>query len=428
MEGLKSEIIKRDGCRLTLNIEIPPGRVAEEIESSYSKLKNRVNLRGFRRGKVPIDIIRQRFEGEAKGDALERVIQDALSFAFKEKEIIPISPATIKDLKGKPELKESISVIAEVEVTPEIRIGKYKKLKLIREIKAINEVDVQKSLDMLRERNAELLPIDKEISEDKDYVIIDYSGFEEGNKKEVIKGQNQLFAAGEEEYLGGFCKHLVGLRKNEESEFNVEFPNNYFEKALAGKKIDFRVTLRGIKNKVLPELDDNFAKNLGEESFESMKNKIRLSLEAQEKRRSEEKLRSDLIDKLIEISSLELPPSFVERQLEFLLENHRNTYKKEKGELKQTEREELAKRYRPIAEKQVKAMLILNKIAEDEKIDVKKEEIKLEKEKTIQRSPERRKELERYFEQHSDEIQYRLKEGKIFDFLFKNAKIKSSYK
>lgn len=428
MEGFKAEIIKKEGCRLTLNIEIPPGRVAEEIESSYNKLKNKVNLRGFRRGKVPIDIIRQRFEEEAKGDAVERVIQDALSFAFREKEITPISPATIRDFKGKPELKEPISVTAEVEIAPEIKIGKYNKLKLIRETKTINEIDVQKSLDMLREKNAELLPIDREISEEKDHVIIDYNGFEEGNEKEVIKGRNQLFAAGEEDYLGGFCKHLVGLKKNEESEFNVEFPKDYFEKELTGKKINFKVTVRGIKNKVLPELDDNFAKNLGEESFESLKNKIRLSLEAQEKRRSEEKLRSDLIEKLIEISSLELPPSLVERQLEYLLESHRNTYKKQKGELEQTEKEGLIKKYRPVAEKQVKVMLILNKIAEDEKIDIKKEEIESEKEKAIQRSPERRKELERYFDQHLDEIQYRLKEGKIFDFLFKNAKIKSRYR
>ncbi len=427
MEGLKSEIIKKDGCRLTLNIEIPPGRVAEEIESSYNKLKNKVNLRGFRRGRVPIDIIKQRFEGEAKGDALERVIKDALSFALREKEIVPISPATIKDFKGKPELKEPISVTAEVEITPEIKIGKYNKLKLVREIKAISEIDVQKSLDMLRERNAELLPIDKEISEEKDYVIIDYNGFEDENKKEVIKGRNQLFAAGEEEYLGGFCKHLVGLKKNEESEFNVEFPDKYFEKELAGKKINFKVTLRGIKNKILPELDDNFAKNLGEESFESMKNKIKLSLEAQEKRRSEEKLRSDLIEKLIEISSIELPPSFVERQLEYLLESHINANRK-KGNLEQTERDELARKYRPVAEKQVKAMLILNKIAQDEKIDVKKEEIELEKEKAIQGSPERRKEVERYFDKNLDEIQYKIKEGKIFDFLFKNAKIKTSYR
>jgi len=427
MENLKVEMFKKSECELDFKIEIPPTEVEREIESTYDKIQKEAVVRGFRKGKAPSSVLRERFKSRCHEDVLESLVPGALSQVLKERQIDPIAPASISDLKFDFDNRGPISFQASIEVMPHFEPRNYKKIKISREIKIVGDSEVEESLKELQKRNAYLAVSGDSAVDSKSYVVIDYQGFDSDSGKPLIglRGENQLIGIENPVFLREFSEGLIGMRRNEEKNLEVNFPDSYFNKKLAGRKATFRVKVKEIKKMCLPEIDDAFAQGLGAKSLKELKDKLRENLIKLEEYRAKESVKEQIIDKLIENNQVAVPNSLVEKQLDYLVSKMKSYFQSRGITSKDigADEEVLRKKYRNLAEKQVRSALIFTRIAEKENIRVESSEIEKEIEETIKSTKEKEEEVKKYLYENIDQIASEMRENKIFDFLIKNAKI-----
>jgi len=259
----------------------------------------------------------------------------------------------------------------------------------------------------------------------KSYVVIDYQGFGNGKPLNGLRGENQLISIENPIFLREFSEGLIGMERGGEKNVEVNFPDNYFNKKLAGHKVLFKVKVKEIKKMQLPEIDDAFAQGLGAKSLRELKEKLRENLIRLEEHKTREAMREQIIDRLIENNPVVVPNSLVEKQLDYLISKMK-TYLQSRGLASKdigADEEVLRKKYRNLAEKQVRSTLIFARIAEKENIQVDSKEIEKEIEETIKSTKEKEEEIKRYFYENIDQITSRMRENKVFDFLTENAKI-----
>jgi trigger factor len=425
MENLKVEMFKKSECELVFKIEIPQAEVEQKIESTYNRIQNEASIPGFRRGKAPSPLLKERFRSRCQEAVLESLVPDALSQVAKEKGIDPVAPAKISELKFDFDKRGPISFEATVEVIPHFEPRDYKKLRIKREIKVVGDSEVEERLKELQRRNAQLVVSGDSVVDRKSYVVIDYQGFDNGNPLNGLAGENQLISIESPIFLREFSEGLIGMRRNEEKNLEVNFPDNYFNKKLAARKALFKVRVKEIKEMRLPEIDDAFAQGLGAKSLSELKEKLRENSIKLEEYKAREAMKEEIIDRLIESNPVAVPNSLVEKQLNYLM-SKMNDYLQNRGLTSEdigADDEVLRKKYRSVAEKQVRSALIFARIAEKENIQVDSSEIEKEIEETIKSTKQKEEEVKRYFYENMDQIASRMRENKVFDFLIENAKI-----
>jgi len=416
---------KKSECEFVFKIEIPQAEVEKEIELTYNKIQKDAVLPGFRRGKVPPTFLREKFKSRCQEAVLESLIPGALSQVVKEKGIDPIAPAEISELKFDFDNKSPISFQAAVEVMPRFEPRDYKKLKIKREIKVMGDSEIEESLKELQKRNGQLVVSSNNVVDRKSYVVIDYQGFGNGKPLNGLRGENQLISIENPIFLKEFSEGLTGMEKGEEKNIEVNFPDNYFNKNLAGKKILFKAKVKETKEMRLPEIDDAFAQGLGVKSLQELKEKLRENLIKREEYKGEEAMREQIVDRLIEKNPVAVPNTLVEKQLDYLMSKMK-AYLESRGLASEdigADEEVLRKKYRDLAEKQVRSALIFSRIAEKENIRVDSREIDKEIEETVKSTKEKEEEIKKYFYENIEQITGRMRENKVFDFLIKNAKI-----
>ncbi|MBA7510312.1 Trigger factor [subsurface metagenome] len=425
IENLKVEISKKSECELVFKIEIPQVEIEKEIELTYNEIQKEAVIPGFRRGKAPPAFLREKFKSRCQETVLESLVPDALSQVVKEKGIDPIAPAEISDLKFDFAKREPISFQATVEVIPRFEPRNYKKLKIKKEIKVTGDYEIGESLKELQKRNAQLVVSGDNVVDRKSYVVIDYQGFGNGKPLNGLRGENQLISIESPIFLREFSEGLIGMERGGEKNVEVNFPDNYFNKKLAGHKVLFKVKVKEIKKMQLPEIDDAFAQGLGAKSLRELKEKLRENLIKLEEHKTTEAMREQIIDRLIENNPVVVPNSLIEKQLDYLILKMK-TYLQSRGLASKdigADEEVLRKKYRNLAEKQVRSTLIFARIAEKENIQVDSKEIEKEIEETIKSTKEKEEEIKRYFYENIDQITSKMRENKVFDFLIENAKI-----
>jgi len=425
MENLKVEMSKKSECELAFKIEIPQAEVEKEMELTYNKIQKETVIPGFRRGKAPPTFLREKFKSRCQETVLESLVPDALSQVVKEKGIDPIAPAEISDLKFDFDKREPISFQATVEVMPRFEPRDYKKMRIKREIKVVGDSEVGESLKELQKRNGQLVVSGDNVVDRKSYVVIDYQGFGNGKPLNGLRGENQLISIENPIFLREFSEGLMGMERGEEKNLEVNFPDNYFNKKLARRKVLFKTKVKEIKKIRLPEIDDTFAQGLGAKSLKELKEKLRENLIKLEEDKTREAMREQIIDRLIENNPVAVPNSLVEKQLDYLISKMK-AYLQSRGLASEdigADEEVLRKKYRNLAEKQVRSALIFARIAEKENIRVDSKEIEKEIEETIKSTKEKEEEIKRYFYENVDQITSRMRENKVFDFLIENAKI-----
>jgi len=425
MENLKVEMFKKGECELVFKIEIPQAEVEREIELTYSRIQNEACIPGFRKGKAPSPLLKERFKSRCQEAVLESLVPGALSQVAKEKGIDPVAPAKISGLKFDFDKRGPISFEAMFEVMPHFEPRDYKKMRIKREIKVVGDSEVEERLKELQRRNAQLVVSGDSVVDRKSYVVIDYQGFDNGNPLNGLAGENQLISIESPIFLQEFSEGLIGMRRNEEKNLEVNFPDNYFNKKLAGRKALFKVKIKEIKQMRLPEIDDAFAQGLGAKSLSELREKLRENSIKLEEYKAREAMKEEIIDRLIESNPVAVPNSLVEKQLDYLM-SKMNDYLHSRGLTSQdigADDEVLRKKYRSVAEKQVRSALIFARIAEKENIQVDSSEIEKEIEETIKLTKQKEEEVKKYFYENMDQITSRIRENKVFDFLIENAKI-----
>jgi trigger factor len=360
-----------------VTFEIPQEKVLEMMDAEYRDLKKNVQIKGFRKGKVPLDIVRGYFKTKVEADIARKIIEETFQPGLDEKKIVPVSV-----IKIDPEVVETgkpFKYTAEIEVPPPIEVKDYKGLELKKYIREVNEEEVEKRIQNLRERNATLTPIpDSRGVAEGDHLVVDIKAESGGAAIPALTVTDYHMELGRNFYLPDFDARLEGLKLDETKELTISLPEDFPRKDLAGKTAAFEVRVKEAKERILPEPDDDFAKDLGEfETFAALKEEIEKDLRRSLDNRSQKEIENQIIDALIEKNDFEVPESMVENQIDNFLEQSMRNLAAHGIDPKRFPAPTQAQRdhVRPSAVRTVKAGLILKAACEQEKIEVSDEEL-----------------------------------------------------
>src|SRR6056297_3817233 len=286
-----------EGNKVELEVEIEAKRVNEALEQAYKKVVKDIDISGFRKGKVPRKVLEARYGKEIlHKDALDILIPEGYREALEETGIEPIDQPDIEDYYIAED--EPASFTAVVEVKPDVELGEYKELGIEKESAEVSEEEIQEEIDKVRNQHSQLVASDKEVVEDGDSVIIDFEGKKDGEPFPGGSAEEYSLEIGSNTFIPGFEEQLIGAKVGEELELNITFPEDYNAKDLAGEEVVFDVEIKEIKEKELPELDDEFAKEVSDyETFEEYKESIKERLQENKEERTQREYENKLMKK-----------------------------------------------------------------------------------------------------------------------------------
>jgi trigger factor len=411
-----------------MRIILPQDYVAKALEAAYDKLKSEVNLKGFRKGRIPHQILEKNYGAKVEYDVADKMIQDTYFDALEKVNLDAVTHPEIRDYKY--ETDGSFAYQAEVDVRPQFELGEYKGLTIEQPEVAVIDAEVDQELEALRKQMAPLKGVEERGIVEGDIAIIDFAGFHQGEAMKEVRGENYSVDVGSGRNGKEFEEKLVGLKKGEEAVQNVEFPAGFSNPVLAGKSVEFRITVKDVKERVLPALDDDFAKEVGEE-FKSLDD-LRRQIRERRTRKKEEAQRGDLTDrlmaKLLENHPFEVPPRLVAYEIDALIKELEGNLDRQGMTLESAglTKEKLIEQYKEAAEKRVRGDFLLKKIAEKEGIKLENEDI----EKGFQRIADQynmpRDEVKKFFQSRNELLPFmsELLSEKILSFLVENAAVK----
>ncbi|MGE5578270.1 MAG: trigger factor [Syntrophothermus sp.] len=416
--------------RVQLEVEVATEQVSKALDQAYRRVVRRVNIPGFRKGKAPRSILERHIgKGPIFEEAAEILVQEAYPAAVAETAIEPITQPEL-DLvqleEGKPFIFK-----ATVEVKPEVTLGQYKNLPVTKQIKTIKDEDVDAVLNDLREHHSELVAIDKPEVEKGDFVVLDFEGFLDGKPFGGGSAKDYLLEIGGGQFIPGFEDQLVGAKPGVEKEIVVTFPADYNAKQLAGREATFKVTIREIKKKVLSELDDEFAKDVSDFStLAELKDNIRKRLQEDVERAANAAVEEKLVETVTANAQVDVPEVLRDRRVERQMEEfaQRLLYNGLKLEdlfaAGKMDEEKLREEFKPKAEQEVKASLVLEAIARAEAITPSDQEIDRRIEEMAADQREDVAQLkERLGPEGRESVADRIRIQKTIDFLVQNATI-----
>ena len=355
-----------------INFTIPAQQVSAEVDKAYAEIRKHAAIKGFRKGKVPMGLIEKHYGDKMADDVLKSLVNDTYFKALTEQGLNPVSYPTIESDPLKP--GEPFSYSATVEVFPEIEVKDYLGLEVVKEILAQDDSAVTARLKEMQESMSQLGPAPEGHAAAKgDFVIFDFLGTLDGVPFEGGDAEDFQLELGSGRFIPGFEEQLVGMDAGSKGTVKVTFPENYGSELLAGKPAEFAVTIKEIKVKELPELNDDFAKEFGEfDTLDELKQKLAELQQAQEERRVETELRERVIKALVEKHELDVPEVMVDRQVAMMLENSKQRLASQRLSLEMMGLTDEAYKvqFREVAREQVKGSLLLDAVAEKEKLEV----------------------------------------------------------
>ncbi|TET39011.1 MAG: trigger factor [Dehalococcoidia bacterium] len=382
-----------ENSQVVLQVEAEPEEVERSLEEAYRHLVKRADVPGFRKGKAPRAMLERYLGKEALlNEAVERLVPQLYSRAVEEQGIDAIAQPEIEITQTDPVIFK-----ATVPLRPTVELGNYREIRVDPEPVEVAEEEVEKVIEQIRYQHAPWQPAERPI-QFGDLVTIDVKGsLEDGSLLDRKDLQYQVLKALPFP-VPGFSEQLEGLEKGEEKEFTISFPADYEISHLAGKEYPFRVVVSEIKEKKLPELNDEFAKSLGEgfEDLESLRQRIASNLKAMAEERERRRLEEKVIEAVVELSKVDFPPVLVEWEIDRLI-REKEASLEERIKSRGKSGEELREELRPLATRRATVYLVLGKVAEEEKIEVAEAEIEEEVEAIAQEAGERGEELRKFF-------------------------------
>ncbi|SDM24394.1 trigger factor [Bacillus sp. OK048] len=379
---------KLEGNRGVLTVEVSADKVSEGLTAAFNKVVKTVNVPGFRKGKMPRPMFEKRFGVESLyQDALDILLPEAYGNAIDETGIEPIDRPDI-DIEQMEKGKELIFK-ATVQVKPEVTLGEYKGLEVEEFDTNVTDEDVAKELETLQNRQAELVVKEEGTAVLGDTVVIDFEGFVDGEAFEGGTAENHSLELGSNSFIPGFEEQLVGLATGESKDVEVSFPEEYHAADLAGKPAVFKVTIHEIKGKELPELDDEFAKDVDDEveTLDALKEKIRTRLEDSKKHEAEHHLRDSVVEKATANAEVEIPDVMVDSEVNRMLQEFEQRLQMQGMNLELyfqfsgQDEDALRGQMKEEAVNRVRAALTLEAIAKAENIEATDEDVNAELEK-----------------------------------------------
>ena len=430
---MKTELIDVSPTRKEIKIEIEPAQIRsayDRISQQYSKA---ANVPGFRPGHAPTSVVRTRYKSEIRSEVLRELIPAAINSAISEHSLNALGEPNVEvDNTAAFERlgEEPLTLTVGLEVFPVVELADYKGLEVNRRKRPITDADVDRMIDNLRESSAALQPVEDRASELGDTVTVNARGnFVEDPEEEEIKVDDVEVVLGGPGVQPEFTENLTGVRADDSRTFQVEYPADFSSPGLAGKKVEYTTDVISVRKKELPEIDDEWVKSLGGDldSVETLRTKIREDLEARATAESDHILREEIMKKLLETHSFEVPDSLVDYQTRHRLEGVANQMMRRGIDPRNPEinwegaRDEIKGQ----AEEDVRATILLEKIGEVENIDVSDEEIEAEIDAIATASRQSKEQVRAALTKDGGErsIAHRLRNRKALDLLVENARI-----
>lgn len=420
--------------KVKLEITVSPEILAEALQKAYIKTRGKFSIQGFRKGKAPKQVIESHYgQGIFFEDAFEIVFPDSYSNAIDELKLFPVSKPEIDIAAiGK---DEGITYTAEFYVKPEVTLGQYKGVKAEKEEAVVDEKSIDEEINRVAERNARWVDVDRE-ARDNDKAVIDYSGSVDGEKFEGGTAENQVIEIGAGMFIPGFEEQIKGMKKGEEKDINVTFPEDYRAKHLAGKDAVFHIKLGDVKEKEMPELNDDFAQDVSEfDTLEEYKADIRKRITEHEEEHAKVHTQNNVIEEVMKNAKIDLPECMIEkqidnniRQIEYSL-MYQGIKLDEYLKMVGGSLEQLRKEYRETAEKTVRAQLVVEAVKNAEGIEATEDQIEAELKR---RADANKKDIEEFRKTIGEEEMEFIKEDLAYDntlnFLVENAVLTSAQK
>jgi trigger factor len=383
---MKTEIVDVSQTRKELKIEIEAEQVRAEFERVAGEYARAANVPGFRKGHAPVAVVRTRYKKEISGDVLQRLVPQAVEQAINESGLdiigqpdVHLDPEMVENLGKGP-----ISLHAHVEVFPEVALGESKGLEAARRVRPVTDERVEEVIGNLREASAALQPVEDRPSQEGDTVTVDFQGrYVEPPADEDISVEDVDVVIGGEGVIAEFNEHLTGVRPDEVKTFTVAYPEDFSSKGLAGKTIEYTATVTSVRRKELPEIDDDWVKSLGEEdveTVEALRERVRENLTKHAEGEAEHRVRDEVMDRLLERHQFEVPETLVSYQANQMLQATLRDMMRRGLDPRSEEmnwdalRDVVAQR----ASEDLRGSMLLERVAEAEKIEVADEEIEAE--------------------------------------------------
>lgn len=380
--SLQVEKLEHNMAKLT--VEVAAEDVEKALQAAYLKQRKQINIPGFRKGKVPRQMIEKMYGPEVFYDeAANNIIPDAYAKAYDESELDIVSQPKIEVVqmeKGKPFI-----FTAEVATKPEVTLGDYKGLKVDKVSTRVTQKEVDEEIEKERERNARTIEVTDRAVQDKDEVTLDFEGFVDGVAFEGGKGEDYPLTIGSGSFIPGFEEQLIGAEIDKEVEVNVTFPKEYHSEELAGKDATFKCTVHTIKAKELPELDDEFASEVSEcETMDAYRAEVKKNIKERKERTGKEKKENQAVDQAIENAQMDIPEAMIEFQVRQMADDFARRIQQQGLTVEQyfqftgMTAEKMLEEMRPQAEKSIKTRLVLEAIVKAENIEVSDERVEEE--------------------------------------------------
>jgi trigger factor len=410
-----------------ISIEIPEDEVGREVDSFYKELGRTAKIKGFRPGKVPRNILQRYFKDYIKTEVSRKLIEDTYPKALTETHLEPVSPPVVDP--GEFAEGKSFQYSAVIEVKPEIKLEGYTGLKIEGKKEEVKDEEVDQRLKALQNLHSNL----KTISEDRairegDFVILNYEASLNGKPLEGGKAIDFTVEVGSGQFIPAFEEKLIGMKPEEEREIEVVFPQDYGYQKWAGKTVSFQVKIKEIKEKILPALDEEFARDLGDySSLEELKAKLKEDIEKEKKLALERQLKDRVIEQLLEANTFEVPESLVEEQTKALVSDMKLKLAAQGVDFKNlgVTEQKLHEDYKTTAQKQVRTFLILEKIAGQEGIMVTDQEADDRLKEMSERMHQKFDAVKQYYEKNGllPELKAGILREKALSFLLEKAEV-----
>ncbi|SFE69672.1 trigger factor [Alteribacillus iranensis] len=422
---------KLEGNEGVLTVEVDSGKFDDALDQAFQKVRKQVNVPGFRKGKVPRKIFEQRFGVESLyQDAVDIVLPEAYAGAVDETGIEPVGRPEI-DIE---EIEKGKNLVfkATVTVKPEVELGEYKGLEVEEFDTSVTDEEVEEQLKSLQERHAELVVVEEGEAQEGDTVVMDFEGFVDGEAFEGGKAENYTIEIGSGQFIPGFEEQLVGAKSGEEKEVNVTFPEEYHSEELAGKEATFKVKVHDVKRKELPELDDEFAKDVDEEveTLEELKKAQEEKLKQDKEHAKEHHERDTVVEKAAENATIDIPDVMIENESDRMMQEFDQRLQAQGMSLDMyyqmagTDEAGMKEQFKPEAEKRVKMNLTLEAIADAEEVEATDEDAENELDKMAEAYQRDKEEIRSLLAMQggTEAIKGDLRIQKAIDFLVEESK------
>src|SRR5579863_7328406 len=412
-----------EGCKHEIEVTVPVDEIARETDREVADIQQKAKLPGFRPGKAPASLIRTKFSKQVRDDVLENLLPKYFRQKVEEEHLEVVGRPNVKDVhfhEGEP-----LRFKAEFEVAPEIDLKDYRGVTVHYSEPEVGDEDIAKRLDEIREQKSQFVNVEPRAIVDGDYAVVTLDSL--SGVDQAIHQDEVVLHVGDPDTMSGFSEALLGMSPDEEKEFEVTYPEDFGQERLAGKTVRFHAKLTTIRTKELPELNDEFAQDLGDYlTLDDLRGAVRKAIFAEREYAAQQKAKEQLIDKLIETHEFPVPEAYIERQIESQLENQfrelaergidPTKLKIDWGKIKDAQR--------PKALHDVKASLLIDKVAEREAIAPTNDEVDAEVQRIAkqQREPVAavRKKLQK--DGMLSRIAYSIRSNKTLNFLFEHAR------